>query len=104
MATGWYTFSLDSFTILIMVPDDGQRWWWWGQTAEQVGSLQQQNKAVVTDIAAYVDHSDNVRFAVLMAPPTGPWPGRWYGLDGNGIAQKITSTDARPAVLTPYFI
>jgi hypothetical protein len=32
------------------------------------------------------------------------WPGWWFGLDGNDITQKISSTNARPAALRPYFI
>lgn len=97
---------------VIMAPNVGQAGWWWGQTPEQVGALQQKDKSVLTDIAAYVDYSDiapnvlveNVRFAVVMAPPTGPWPGWWFGLDADGLSQKIESTKARPAVLTPYII
>jgi hypothetical protein len=89
---------------VIMQPGVGQTGWWWGQTAQQVGSIQEKNKAMLTDIAAYVDHLDNVRFAVVMAPLTGPWPGWWFGLDAAGLSQKIDTTKARPAVLTPYFI
>jgi hypothetical protein len=60
-----------------------------------------ENKAELTDIAAYVDHSDNLRFGVLMAAPAGSY--WWWGLDAGGISQKLSTSNARPTVLTPYF-
>jgi hypothetical protein len=88
---------------VVMEPNVGQTWWWyWGQTGQDVGAILAKNKAELTDIAAYVDQADNLRFAVLMAAPTSAywW---WWGLEACGISQKLSASNARPTVLTPYF-
>jgi hypothetical protein len=55
--------SLQDFG-LIMAPADQTWWWYWGVTGDEVGALLTQNKAMLTDISAYVDVDKTLKFVL----------------------------------------
>jgi hypothetical protein len=70
-------------------------------TADEVGSLLVQNKAMLTDISGYVDVDNTLKFAVIMGPADQTW--WWYwGLNSDQIAEQLTANNARLTKLSPY--
>ncbi len=85
----------------IMAPANQNSSWYIGLTAEQVGQYLTQNKAMLTDINAYVDTDSTVRFAVVMAPANQEW--WWYaGLTAAEVGQYLTQNKARLSNISPY--
>ncbi|MBV9144171.1 MAG: hypothetical protein JO115_25165 [Pseudonocardiales bacterium] len=93
------TTSTQEFAV-IMAPADQEWWWYWGQTAEQVGQLLTQNKAMLTDISPYIDVNNTLKFAVIMAPANHEW--WWYwGQTAEQVGQRLQANHARLTTLTP---
>jgi len=86
----------------VMVPDAGQAWWWYyGITGEQVGQFLTQNKAMLTDIDAYIDVDNTVKFVVTMEPVTEAW--WWYwGQTAEQVGQLLTKNKAAIRRISPY--
>lgn len=78
----------------VMVPANGQASWWYnGITGEQVGQYLAQNKAMLTDIDAYIDNDDTLKFVVAMEPVTQGW--WWYGgQTAEQVGQLLTQNHA----------
>lgn len=86
----------------IMLPEDGQTWWWYyGVTGEQVGQFLTQNNAMLTDIDAYIDSDNSVKFIVTMAPATGTW-WWWWGQTEAQIIDLMYQNHARMTTISPY--
>jgi hypothetical protein len=76
-------------------------WWYFGLTGDQVGQNLTQNKAMLTDIHAYLDAGNTVKFAVVMEPASHEW--WWYvGLTGNQVGQHLTANKAMLTSITAY--
>jgi hypothetical protein len=86
----------------VMVPANDQAWWWYdGVTAEQVGKYLEQNKAMLTDIDAYVDENNTLKFVVAMVPATESW--WWYwGQTGDQVGQLLTQNKAQLTDISAY--
>jgi Ricin-type beta-trefoil lectin domain-like len=74
--------------------------WWVGLTADQVGQYLTQNKAQLTDISAYIDMDNQLRFAVIMTPGTGT--GWYYGYTGVQVGQQLTQSKSRLVTISAY--
>jgi hypothetical protein len=85
----------------IMVPTKQGSWWYYGQTAQQVGALLTQNKAMLTSIDAYVDIDGAVKFAVVMEPATKQW-WWWPDLNADQVNQYLTQNKAQLADISAY--
>jgi hypothetical protein len=85
----------------IMAPANEGYWWYYGQTAAQVGQLLKQNKATLTDINAYVDTDNTVKFTVVMEPVTEQW---WwyYGQTAAQVGQLLTQNKAQLTDISAY--
>jgi len=93
--------NVQEFFAAVMAPADQEWWWYVGQTADQVGQLLTQNNARLTDISAYVDVDNTVKYAVIMGPVGSAW--WWYAdLNSDAVAQTLAANNARLTVLTPY--
>jgi len=85
----------------IMAPANQDSWWYFGLTAEQVSQYLTQNKAMLTDINAYVDTDDTVKFAVVMAPANQEW--WWYtGATAAQVGQYLTQNKALLTDISAY--
>ncbi len=86
----------------VMVPANGQAWWWYdGITAEQVGKYLEQNNAMLTDIDAYIDDDNTLKFVVVMVPATGAW--WWYwGQTGAQVGELLTQNKAHLTDISAY--
>jgi hypothetical protein len=85
----------------IMAPANQDSWWYFGLTAAQVSQYLTQNKAMLTDINAYIDTDDTVKFAVVMAPVTQEW--WWYtGLTAAQVGQYLTQNKALLTDISAY--
>ena len=86
----------------VMVPANGQAWWWYnGITGEQVGQFLTQNKAMLTDINAYIDTDNTLKFVVAMEPVTEGW--WWYwGQTAEQVGQLLTQNKAVIKKVSPY--
>ena len=75
-------------------------WWYPGCTAEELGLLLTQNKAMLTSIEAYVD-GETVKFAVVMQPATTQswW---WVGLTGNEVNARLAENKAQLTDISAY--
>ena len=85
-----------------MLPEDGQTWWWYyGVTGEQVGQYLTQNNAMLTDIDAYIDSDNSLKFIVTMAPATGTW-WWWWGQTAAQVVNLLNQNHARLTKVSPY--
>ena len=86
----------------VMVPANGQAWWWYdGITGAQVGQYLTQNKAMLTDINAYIDNDNTLKFVVAMEPVTEGW--WWYwGQTAEQVGQLLTQNKAVIKKVSPY--
>jgi hypothetical protein len=84
-----------------MAPANRTWWWYFGQTAEQVSQLLIQNKAMLTDISAYVDVDHRLKFAVIMTPANQGW--WWYfGQTAEQVGQLLAENKARLTDISAY--
>jgi hypothetical protein len=66
----------EEFFGVIMAPADQEWWWYPSLSAADIGQKLTENKAMLTDISAYVDVDNSVKYAVIMAPVNQEW--WWY--------------------------
>jgi hypothetical protein len=86
----------------VMVPANGASWWYYGITGEQVGQFLTQNNAVLTDIEAYVDSDNSLKFIVTMAPGNGAWWGWWWGQTAAQVSAILDEYNAAITKISPY--
>ena len=81
------------FGAFLMPAAPGRSWWYTGLTAGQVGQNLAANKAVVTDVSAYIDVDNTVKFAVVMtASSQKSW---WYpDLTAGQVGQNLAANKA----------
>jgi hypothetical protein len=85
----------------IMAPADETWWWYNGVTADQVGQLLTQNKAMLTSVDAYVDVDNVVKLAVIMEPATEQW-WWWVGITAEQVSQYLTQNKAQLTDISAY--
>lgn len=85
-----------------MVPANGQSWWYYGVTGPQVGQLLTQNNAILTDIDAYIDADNSLKFIVTMAPATGAGWGWWWGQTADSVGAILAQYNATLTKVSPY--
>jgi hypothetical protein len=80
--------NVQDFFAVVMAPADQEWWWYFGQTGAQVGELLTQNKAMLTNISAYIDTDLSLKFASIMSAPVRSISGgtRW----GEQYASTLT--------------
>ncbi len=85
----------------ILAPADRAWWWYYDQTAEQVGQLLTQNKAMLTNMSTYLDDHNNWKFAVIMEPASTTW---WwyYGQTAEQVGQLLAQNKAMLTDISPY--
>jgi uncharacterized membrane protein len=85
----------------IMAAANQDYWWYFDRTAEQVGQLLTQNKAMLTSINAYLDSNHALKLAVVMEPATKQW-WWWSGLTGEQVSQRLTENKAQLTDISAY--
>ena len=89
------------FGAFLMPAAPGRSWWYTGLTAGQVGQNLAANKAVVTDVSAYIDVDNTVKFAVVMtASSQKSW---WYpDLTAGQVGQNLAANKAVVTDVSAY--
>jgi hypothetical protein len=85
----------------IMVPANQGYWWYPACTAEQLGQLLTQNKAMLTSISAFIDTDNTVKYAVVMEPVRGQW-WWWVGITADQVNQYLTQNKAQLTDISAY--
>src|SRR5208282_3720467 len=86
----------------VMVPENGQESWSYnGITGAQVGQFLTQNKAMLTDIDAYIDNDNTLKFVVAMEPGSETW-WWWWGQTADQVDQLLAQNKAVLKKVSPY--